>query len=164
MTSAPLTETAPDRPPIPLHRLTKDAQGRIVRREGEGPIRFTFVWRHTAFQGVLDDSQGAVMLSLSADLGRLPFSAESRQARVNLSALLEAAEKSLGGMLRLDPGQHILLSFETMLDSDFSASTLVATIACFLVMGQPWVDMIALLMPPLGARALPPRQGFGQKR
>ncbi len=159
-----MSEAALDRPPIPLHRLKKDAEGRIVRREGEGPVRFSFLWRDITFNGSLDDAKGAVMLVLSADLGRLPFSAESRQARVNLSALLETAGDCLGGMLGLDAHQHIKLAFETALDSDFSASTLVATITCFLVMGEPWVDLIKLLMPPPGTKALPPRKGFGSRR
>ncbi|MBI4969176.1 MAG: hypothetical protein HZC25_13755 [Rhodospirillales bacterium] len=146
--------------PIPLHRLGVDDQGRVIQRERQGPVRFQFDYKGMTFDGVLDDRPDSAQLTLSLDFGPLPFSAKSPQARFNLARVMEVAKEKVGSDLSLSKDEEILFSRTVNLEPPVSAASLVTAIATAILPAEPFLELVATLMPKKALRtpfAPPPK-------
>ena len=76
--------------PLPIMPLSVSIgeDGEIRRKDGTDPLRFTFRWREIAYTGTLRAAPEGVFLSLIADLGVLPYSAEAPERRQRFLSLV----------------------------------------------------------------------------
>lgn len=146
MTVLDLPQEAINRP-IPLHKLGRDADGRVILRERKGPVRFEFKYLGQAVHGEIEDSETHSRLRLRAELGRIPYSAESKEWRMNVLALAEAANEALKGVIRITPDQRIVAVYDDELLSPMTGAMLIAAIAQFLLHVRPYLELILMVAP-----------------
>lgn len=91
-------------------------------------------------------------LDITAELGRLPFSIQSRSARDEAMALLAAPPA--GASLRITRTSAIELDGQVTVTSDVTPVSLVAALTEWVINVQPWVSAIAA---PLAAAHLSSR-------
>jgi hypothetical protein len=109
--------------PFPLKALAVDASGRIARRE-HGEVVFSFAVVGTEFRACARSADarsgaGGVQIAVEADLARLPFSAESPDARRELQRLAAESRLAQGRLVLVDQRQ---LSLSTRIDVPAPAS------------------------------------------
>lgn len=132
--------------PLDLQTVWVDAAGN-PQTVGEGPIKFDFVFRGVRFAGFCD--REANTLKLAGDLGLMPFTAESPEARMNLAVIIAEANDVLGPHFRLSKG-HLLLGLEAEFKPPLDAVALIATVARALLPAAPYLDLVRMMIrPPL---------------
>lgn len=146
MTEVDLPQEAFSRP-IPLHRLGRDADGRVVLRERKGPVRFEFSYLGQVVHGEIEDSETHSRLRIRAELGRIPYTAESKDWRMNVLGLVEAANEALHGVVRITPDQRIVAVYDDELLSPMSGAMLIGAITQFLIHVRPYLELILLIAP-----------------
>ena len=146
MTSLDLPPEAASRP-IPLHRLGRDADGRVVLRERAGPVRFEFTYLGQTVHGEIEDSETHSRLRLRAELGRIPYSAESKDWRQNVLALVESANEALAGAVRTTPDQRIVAVYDDELMSPMTGAMMIGAITHFLLRIRPYLELILMIAP-----------------
>jgi hypothetical protein len=146
MTTVELPTEAVNRP-IPLHRLGRDAEGRVVLRERKGPVRFEFQYLGQVVHGEIEDSETHSRLRLRAELGRVPYSAESKDWRMNVLGIVEAANEALHGAVRITPDQRIVAVYDDELISPMTGAMMIGAVAQFLIHIQPYLELILMIAP-----------------
>lgn len=154
MTSANVSDEVV-RHAIPLHRLGKDAEGRVVLRERQGPVRFQFLYLGQTVHGEIEDSETHSRLRLRAELGRVPYSAESKDWRNNVLALVEAANEALQGGVRITPDQRIVSVYDDELLSPLTGAMMIGAIVQFLLHIRPYLELILMIAPRVRKRRVP---------
>lgn len=91
-------------------------------------------------------------LDITAELGCLPFSIQSRAARDEAMALL--ATPPAGANLRITRSSTIALDGQMTLHADVTPVTLVTALTEWVINVQPWISAISA---PLAAARLPGR-------
>jgi len=122
----------------------------------EGPLchtfGFAFTWRQTRFNVRYQEQDGLAHMDLSADLCPMPFSSESPQARVDLDAIMKAANVMLGPVIQLRKGQLRLFA-RIKVESPVTAVGLVSPLTSFLVRLRPYLDCLSVIIcPPMDAK------------
>jgi hypothetical protein len=137
---------------LPLDLRTIAGGGTPPSAPAHGPITFDFAFRGNRFGGRYDDSDGRGSLKVVADLGPLPYSAESPEARAGLLCIVEAANQSIGPVFRIALGR-ILIGTEHTVDLPVTAIGLVTAAAQVLLPFGPYIDLVATyLRPPLAIK------------
>lgn len=154
MTSAEIPTEAVNRP-IPLHRLGRDAEGRVVLRERQGPVRFEFQYLGQSVHGEIEDSETHSRLRLRAELGRVPYSAESKDWRQNVLAVAEAANEALHGAVRISPDQRIVAVYDDELLSPLTGGMMISAISQFLIHIRPYLELILMIAPRVKKTRIP---------
>ncbi|MEO5335983.1 MAG: hypothetical protein H7841_03670 [Magnetospirillum sp. WYHS-4] len=132
--------------PDPDHHLVRRSQGR--------PLAFTFSFRGVLFAGQAESTYDRSRLRLRADLGPLPYTAESSAKRTNALAIVGAASRALGGRMRLSPDQHILLLEELGFDIPLTPRDLMANTVRLVLEAKPYLDLLSLLVQPPEAKSI----------
>ncbi|OIR06134.1 hypothetical protein GALL_116060 [mine drainage metagenome] len=112
-----------------------------------GAFSFHFSWRQYKFRGDYREAGGGAALTLQSDLCPMPFSAESPQARIDLEAVVRAANKALGAVLRVERG-HIALHHPLEIPLPLTAVGLITPLTAFLIRLSPYLDCLGLVMAP----------------
>jgi hypothetical protein len=154
MTSVDLPNEAMNRP-IPLHRLGRDAEGRVILQERKGPVRFEFSYLGQTVHGEIEDSETRSRLRLRAELGRVPYSAESKEWRQNVLAIVEAANEALHGAIRLTPDQRIISVYDDELMSPLTGAMMIGAICQFLIPVRPYLELILMIAPRVKKTRVP---------
>ncbi|MBI5121844.1 MAG: hypothetical protein HZA67_12630 [Rhodospirillales bacterium] len=154
MTTAEFSDEVTHRP-IPLHRLGKDAEGRVILRERKGPVRFEFTYLGQTVHGEIEDSETHSRLRLRAELGRVPYSAESKDWRQNVLAIVEAANEALKGAVRVAPDQRIVAVYDDELLSPMSGAMMIGAIAQFLIHIRPYLELVLMIAPRVRKTRIP---------
>lgn len=130
--------------PIELRSVSVNEAGGLARRERQLPLAFEFSWRDTEFQGVVRESDGAVLLELSIGIGRLPFTAEDASGRNRLLAVITNETDSRPGSLKVVRDSTVMLSKEVALPSSeaLTANGLVTNIAVAVLTLAPYLDLL----------------------
>ena len=143
--------------PFPLKALAVDASGRIARRE-HGEVVFSFAVVGTEFRACARSADaragaGGVQIAVEADLARLPFSAESPDARRELQRLAAESRLAQGRLVLVDQRQ---LSLSTRIDVPAPASPVdvIAGLVAMVLELRPYLTRIAALLA--GAAAARP--------
>jgi hypothetical protein len=141
--------------PLPIMPLSVsiDEDGEIRRKDGTDPLRFTFRWREIAYTGTLRAAPEGVFLSLIADLGVLPYSAEAPERRQRFLSLV--GRKSWSGRtgigVEVTPRQHIVVvNQEQLMEPPYSANAIVGQVARMALTAAPVVNWLhdELAPPP----------------
>jgi hypothetical protein len=114
---------------------------------------FRFTACGTTVQASGKISPQRLELFLEADVGPLPYSAESRAARAAAIALMRAPPP--GRIARLDVVQRIVLGGEIVLEAPLTPIGIVAALTGWMREIQPWLTAIA---PPLATAMVDQRR------
>ncbi|HVI50997.1 MAG TPA: hypothetical protein VM661_07295 [Candidatus Sulfotelmatobacter sp.] len=129
--------------PIDIHHLGVEDGDHEAGTKRDN-FRFTFVWRMLKFQAAYHEQGGAEM-DLSAEIGPFPFSAESPQARVDLKAIIAAANSQLGPVFQERQGRIVLIRRLPVI-LPVTAVGLITAVTGFLLKIAPYLDCIATVM------------------
>lgn len=140
--------------PLDLHTIVADNDGRPLS-VGDGKLLFDFTFRFVRFAGRYDEEAGSAAMKLVGDVGPMPFSAESPAARAGLATIVTRANEALGGPAFKVTQGRIMLGGELKVVPPVTATSLVATVAAFLIPAIPYLELIALYVRPPAAPAKP---------
>jgi len=127
-----------------------------VRRRPPGPSICAFEYRGAPFQALIVAGDEA-RVRLTANLGKMPFSAESPIARRLIAQLIAGAERLPRGRIALGPGNEIVLETEEAPPAPRTPVSVMATIIALLLDIKPYLELLAELLTlatrrdPLGA-------------
>ncbi|OAN60956.1 hypothetical protein [Magnetospirillum moscoviense] len=114
-----------------------------------GVIQFTFLYANISFAARYDEGEHGGRLRLVGDVGPLPYSAESPEARAGLAQIIRAANDVLGPCFRTAQGR-ILLGADASIARPVTAVSLIAQVAASLIPAKPYLDVISVYVrPPL---------------
>lgn len=138
--------------PLDIYALAADGAGNVIRVDSQGPIRFRFVYRGIPIAVEIEDADGASDLRMVGDVGPMPFTSESADARVDLHAIIDAANGHLGQRFRVSEDGHILMAMRAPIEPPLNAARLVAALVRALAPVTPYLECIAVFLHPPCAR------------
>lgn len=142
--------------PLDMQALAVDECGDMVTVDCSFPLRFGFVIHGVPFAAVLDESDEGIGLSLLGELGPMPYSAEAVQARVNLHAVIDAANEHLGPHLEVSNDGRMLLHRRAIIRGPLTAVNIISAIARLLLPSAGYLECVAAFVRP---PALAAKQG-----
>ena len=120
-------------------------------------FHLNFDWHTYRFDAILKRGKGQVCdLSVTSDLGVMPYSAEGLQLRTNIFAILRAVQSGFPIRINFTDGQNLKLTARAVLPNPVTARATIAAITTLLVQARPYLDMIDMLQP------VPASVGFRQ--
>ncbi len=126
-----------------LDRLLDRAWTELARLEPGLPARFTFMWRGIDFTTRVEPTSESVRLTVEADLGAVPFSAEDRAARAKLLALARAQDPGAKSRYHISRDQRLRFSIETVMAAPAGAAAIVGRTAQLLFQARPHLEIAA---------------------
>lgn len=139
----------PPEGPYEVGHLAVSPAGHVATYPSPCRVAFDFVYRGVPFHADLPGDPESE-LSLTAVLGVLPYTAETRTGRRATLEILRLARPARG-RLALTSGERIQAHFSAPVPRPRTPVTVVATVGCLLVDLRPYLDLLA------AARALRPR-------
>jgi hypothetical protein len=126
-------------------------------READALFHLHVDWRSYRFEAIVKRGKGQVCdLTVTCDLGVMPYSAEGLQRRANIFAILRAVQNGFPIRIDLSDAQKLKLTARTALSNPVTAKSAIAAITTLLVQARPYLDMIKMLQP------VPDSVRFGQ--
>jgi hypothetical protein len=119
-----------------------------------GVIQFTFLFANISFAARYDEGERGGRLRLVGDVGPLPYSAESPEARAGLAQIIRAANDVLGPCFRTAQGR-ILLGADEQIAHPVTAVSLISRVAASLIPATPYLDLISVYVRPPLEKARP---------
>ena len=122
-----------------------DAYSDLKRRTDNAPLHFSFTWRQTAFDATVEAGDDGLRLTLKNNLGALPFSAEDKNRRADLLAIVDADKDSGAARLKIVRGQDIVLEggFPLIKNDGNMANNIVSTLTTLVLRAAPHLDLLA---------------------
>lgn len=112
-------------------------------------MQFSFINFGIRFNGTIRPVGGGVSLIIEGDLGPLPFSLLSADARRRTLAILSSGKFLRDIDFSISPEQHIRLHDTRTLPRPVFARTVVASAATFLATAKPYLDQIGAELAPI---------------
>lgn len=115
---------------------------------GVGPVRpsgvlnFRFCFKEVPFRARTERRQGRPVLTLTGDLGILPFSIESAKRRRRLRTVLWAARRSSGLRWEITRQHRIRVTGEIELDLPLTPTAVIAGATTLLLTSRPHLELI----------------------
>jgi hypothetical protein len=125
-----------------------------AHRDLSTPISFTFECAGVRLSARAGRQGGEGWLVIDGDLGALPFSAESRDARSAVIAVLLAARLTDHRYFGVGPDQRIKLRGELPLACPLTPASILTSVTQFIMAVRPFIEMLAEARP---RRRLRPR-------
>ncbi|MGB0683583.1 MAG: hypothetical protein ACPGOV_12785 [Magnetovibrionaceae bacterium] len=119
--------------------------------EGRGEaVDFTFDYRGFLFavRAEVEDGGSAARIKVHANLGSLPYTAESGNNRLNAITVIRSAVKSRGGRFRFTRNQRIMLMENIRIDGKLTPEKLVGSLAKLLLEARPYLALLELVVNP----------------
>jgi hypothetical protein len=140
-----LGRLARDDIPFLFDALAVGPDGTIIHTPREA-LRFAF-----DFQGVIFNAEGRrqgdiFVLTISADLGPLPFSVESAEARQAIQDLISASGALIAPRFSIGGDQMIRIEAAMELAKPVSPATTLTMVTEVLLMLKPWLARIGTLL------------------
>ena len=111
-------------------------------------VHLHFDWRSHWFDAVLKRGGGHVRdLTVTSDLGLMPYSAEGLQRRINIFAILRATRGGFPIRIDLTERQGLKLTARATLPNPVTARAAIAGVTTLLAQARPYLDMIQLMQP-----------------
>jgi hypothetical protein len=138
--------------PLEVGSVVLGEDGHIRSNTEDRPISFRFTACGIEFEASLADRRAP--LRLSANLGKLPFSAESPDARRLARTVMAATDRLRRGHILLSPDQDMVLEGELNPPSPRTPANVIATAVALVLDFKPYID---LLGEAVALRRAPPR-------
>jgi hypothetical protein len=127
--------------PLEFGALRMDKEGNLVERSAT-TLTFGFTVDQMPYECVLN-RLGANDLRISARLGHVPFSAENRQARVDLLTLVAAAKGAIPfGNISVSQDQSVTLEARICIDAPMNPLAILTAVTEVLRDSLPWSTAI----------------------
>ena len=141
--------SAPDKPgrkPDPLKEFA------LARKADGTRLEFTFEFLGFLFAVRMESNDHSGHMRFHADLGNLPYSAESLAKRADALAIVAAAGRALGGRVQTTREQRILLFEEMRFEEPLTPVVLMSSAVRLLLEAQPFLELLAQVVePPVAA-------------
>ena len=134
---------------------TLQKSGLLVHKEGSGHLDFEFVYLGYPFSVRAQSSDNLTSIVIRTVLGNLPYSAESRQARLAVVRILSAINRKLNFNLSLAKNQRLILSGEVINDESLSPANLLTMVSTVLLQSRPYLELISEYVTPSGESVEP---------
>ena len=154
-----MTETSPGTlPASPLgdalpnfDELLQTARSGLASVTPAPPIDFRFVWHHMGYVARVDKTDKGLRLRLVGDLGPVPFSAESPEARGRLLELARWSTRSAGCRFAVSPRHRLNLLGELPVAEPLTGASILSAAVRFLVDVKPYVALAREVRDGAGA-------------
>lgn len=138
--------------PIEMGRIVWRADGRLERRGDGEALSFKFVYRGVRFDGRLDMTATGKM-AITADLGPLPYTAESAGARHQILRMVRGAVSRQDLHLVVSHQQELRIAAEGVAPRPRTPVCCLATLCTLVLRLRPWLDAIGLAFEESGRAA-----------
>lgn len=136
--------------PLEVGSVTLAGDGHIARGGEDRPLYFRFAACGIEFEARLANRRAP--LRLRANLGKLPYSAESPDGRRLARIVMAATDRLPCGQILLSPEQDMLLEGELQPPSPRTPANVIATAVALVLDFKPYLDLlaeaVALRRPP----------------
>jgi hypothetical protein len=151
-----LGRLARDDIPFLFDALSIGSDGTMVHTPRE-TLRFAFDYQGVTFNAEGRRDGDTFVLGVSADLGPLPFSAESAQARQAIQDLVAASSAVIAPRLAIDENQIIRVDARIELLKPVSPVTTLTMVTELLLILKPWLARLGVLLESVSrAPTVPP--------
>ncbi len=130
--------------PFDIHGATDDKSGAA---QGPRLVKFRFSHRGIPFLARYDRGAQPCLLDLSAELGPMPFSVESTQARTGLQTIMDAANADVGPVFRVVEGRIHLIA-AVALETPVTAVGLITAVTTFLLPLRAYLETVEVFLVP----------------
>ena len=138
--------------PLQVGDFEIDDEGRVRPRADGSPLAFGFSYRGADFIARIQ-STPEPRVSLTAELGKLPYSAGIGERRRLARRIVEATERLPHGRISLSDDQDMILTAEAPAAAPLTPADLMATLAALLLDFKPYLDLLNLAVNSPSAQA-----------
>lgn len=132
---------ASGRSPFQIGDLGIGEDGRIRLRSGDRPLCFAFAFRGADFEARMETSPKA-LITLSAELGKVPYSMEQGTDRRATQRIVEATAGLPGGRIEISKSQDMSLVATAQPPSPLTPASVMAAITSLLLNFGPYIDLL----------------------
>ena len=118
-----------------------DENGRLHVRKDASPIHFCFAYRGVDFDAHMDTAPEAD-ISLSAELGKVPYSMETGAGRQLTRRIVEATAGLSGGRIDVSASQDMSIVATARPPLPLTPASVMATITALLLDLGPYIDLL----------------------
>ena len=127
--------------PLEVGSIAVGEDGHILHSGDDRPLHFQFSACGILFEADLAHKDAP--LRLTANLGKLPYSAESPDGRRLARSVLAATDRLRHGQILLSDEQDMILQGERKPPSPRTPVNVIATAAALIVDFKPYIDLLA---------------------
>jgi hypothetical protein len=157
--SAPVTTTsgealgrlARDDIPFLFDALSVGPDGTVIHTQREA-LRFAFDYGGVSFNAVGRRNADSFMLTIAADLGPLPYSAESLQGRISIQDLITASGSLIEPRFSVGADQMIRVEATMELLKPVSPVMTLTMVTEVLLVLKPWLERLGTLIETAASR------------
>jgi hypothetical protein len=150
-----LGRLARDDIPFLFDALSVGPDGTIIHSPREA-LRFAFDFHGVIFNAVGRRQDDAFVLTMSADLGPLPFSVESAKARRAIQEVIAASGALIAPRFTVGDDQMIRIEAVMELSKPVSPVTTLTMVTEVLLVLKPWLERIGALLEQAAKRPATP--------
>lgn len=122
-----------------------DSEGHLVWKRTDGVYNYQFTYAGYQFAVRAETGDDGTRMRIHTILGNLPYTAESKELRANVLAIVEAASDALGGRLRVNAEQRIMLLDEFVMDEVLTPVSLFSKTVEFLLSAKPYLELLGFV-------------------
>lgn len=134
------------RPPFQIGDLEFSEDGQIRLRSGDQPLCFAFAFRGADFEARMETTPES-LITLSAELGKVPYSMEQGANRSATQRIVKATANLPGGRIEISESQDISLVATAQPPSPLTPASVMAAITSLLLDFGPYIDLLRECLP-----------------
>lgn len=139
--------------PLSVSNIKLTDEGHLAIFKEPPPSQFHFVYKGIPFYGTVLGDEGGHELSLWGELGYIPFSAQSPSLRRNVLEIMRAARRMPNASMVQEPGQKILVLWQSSLGDPLTPESMVTEIVRFILECRAFVQLLGDYLNPPPVRA-----------
>lgn len=154
MTGLRITRLAETAFPLELNSLSVGEDGELHRTDPRTrPFGFTFECLGLRFTASTRVRQGKLWLQLAANVGPVPYTAESMDRRRDTLAIMRSAATLPHGRVGISPDRQIEVSGELQLSEPLTPAHVLAAATELILEIKPYAALLADFLPAKGRHA-----------
>jgi len=146
-----MNSTAIPAPKIDLSAILESKEAELALQKLPVPASFTFVWHNRRFRGELDHLEngggGDLTLTIRADLGPLPFSAEDPHGRRNMLEFAGHSDAGPWGHQRISKKKRLEYAVKTRLTGPVLGGDIMTAAVVVLLQSAPYFEHAKAALP-----------------
>lgn len=129
-------------PPLDVRNLEVDDEGRLLVRDDDRPLRFSFEFAGAPFQAEVTTGD-APLVKVTGDLGILPYTIESPAARRWALRVIAASSQMRRGRLELESDHAIRLRAAAPPPARRNPVSIMSTVTALLLDFKPCLELLS---------------------